>query len=206
MTAGTTQATRVAVLGTLAEFHREPIPYDLASLVDLVTELRPDLLCLDLTPEQWSRQEFSGLPPEYREALLPLAFQTDIVVVPIGGETTPVEPRAHGRRAKLLERLRQALAFVQRTAPGPEAANYGIRHELANVLYRMIARLPGKEAFRKRDAHVAHLTCQVLKVARRDPGTRVLVVVNVQFCHHIRPKLRKHPGIRVVKLSQLSRL
>ena len=46
-------STRVAVLGTLAEFHREPIPYDLAALVRLVTDLGPDLLCLDMTPEQW---------------------------------------------------------------------------------------------------------------------------------------------------------
>ena len=45
--------TPVAVLGTLAEFHREPIPYDLAALVRLAVTLRPDLLGLDMTTEQW---------------------------------------------------------------------------------------------------------------------------------------------------------
>jgi len=62
--------TKVAVLGTLAEFHREPIPYDLRELIRLVMDLRPDLLCLDITPDQWQRRDFGDLPPEYRDALL----------------------------------------------------------------------------------------------------------------------------------------
>lgn len=196
-------ATRVAVLGTLAEFHEEPIPYDLAALVQLVTDLRPDLLCLDLTPEQWQRRDFAGLPPEYREALLPLADQTDIVVVPIGDETTLDEAEARGWRGKVVDWLRKSLAALQSTASGPDAINHGIRHELANLLYHGIAELTGREVFRQRDEHVSHLTRKVLEVARRDPGTRVLVVVNVQFCHRIRPELGKHPGVEVVKYAQL---
>ncbi len=47
------QTTPVAVLGTLAEFHKEPIPYDMKALIGLVSDLRPDLLCLDMTFEQW---------------------------------------------------------------------------------------------------------------------------------------------------------
>lgn len=54
------QPTPVAVLGTLAEFHREPIPYNLAALVRLVTELRPDLLCLDLTVQRHAIVEPHG--------------------------------------------------------------------------------------------------------------------------------------------------
>src|SRR3989337_611521 len=113
--------TRVAVLGTLAEFHKEPIPYDLAALLKLVAGLQPDLLCLDLTSEQWLQQDFSGLPPEYREALLPLADQTDIVVVPIAGEYPPIEPARQGLAGLVIRLSRRWLAFLQRPAPGPEA-------------------------------------------------------------------------------------
>src|SRR3989304_2220641 len=38
------QRTRVAVIGTLAEFHREPIPYNLRAPVRLVGEVRADIL------------------------------------------------------------------------------------------------------------------------------------------------------------------
>ncbi len=195
--------TSVAVLGTLAEFHREPIPYSLGALVKLVTELHPDLLCLDMTREQWERRQFDDLPPEYREALLPLAHQTDIVVVPIGGEHPFEEPTAPGRRGRVIALLRKFLAYLQRTTPGPAAINQGWRHLVADGLYSTIAWLTGGDARRAWQSHTAHLIQQVLDVVRRDPGCRILVVVNVRHCHHIRPALRKHPEIDVVSYLQL---
>jgi len=194
--------TKVAVLGTLAEFHTEPIPFDLPALVRLVKDLAPDLLCLDITPEEWVRQDFGGLTPEYRDALLPLAHQTDIVVVPIAGHHPPKEPIASGWRGRLIAILRQGLAYLQRTAPGPAAINQGLRHELANLVYVLIEVMAGRAASRARRAHTDHLIRQVLEIVRRDPGRRVLVVVNVRYCHYIRPALKKH-AFRVVRYSDL---
>ena len=196
-------ATRVAVLGTLAEFHREPIPYDLPALVRLVEKLRPDLLCLDMTPDQWRRREFADLPPEYSEALLPLAHQTDIVVVPIAGNRPPAEPSAPGWRGGFITTLRRLLAFIQRTAPGPDALNEGWLHHVADLLYGMIARLGGQRAVQSWQAHTDELVRRVLEVARRDPGRRILVVVNLRHCHHMRPALRRYPAIREVPHSLL---
>ena len=195
--------TPVAVLGTLAEFHHDPIPYDLAALVRLVRDMRPDLLCLDMTSDQWRRREFGDLPPEYRDALLPLAQQTDIVVVPIAGDRPPVEPTARGWRGRLIAQLRRVLAFVQRTAPGPTALNDGPRHHVADLLYSMIAWLGGPDTVRAWRTHTDHLVQQVLDVARRDPGRRLLVVVNLRHCHHIRPALRRFTEIREVSHSRL---
>ena len=198
-----TGPTRVAVLGTLAEFHREPIPYDLQALVRLVSELRPDLLCLDMTLEQWTKRDFGDLPPEYREALLPLAHQTDIVVVPIAEDNPPPEPAGQGWRGGAISRLRRWLASLQRTAPGPTSLNEGHRHHIADALYGLMAWLGGAATVRDWRAHTEHLVRQVLEVARRDPGRRVLVVVNLRHCHHIRPALRRHPEIEVVSHADL---
>lgn len=195
--------TLVAVLGTLTEFHRAPLPYDLGALVKLVTNVRPDLLCLDITPDQWQRRDFAELPPEYREALLPLAYQTDIVVVPIGEAQPLEEPTVPDWRGRVITLLRKGLGFLQHTAPGPAAINEGWRHHVANELYDMIARLAGNEVRHGWHAHTAHLTQQILEVARRDPGCRVLVVVNVRYCHHIRPALAPYPEVQVVNYSQL---
>lgn len=199
----TTGPTRVAVLGTLTEFNREPIPYDLPALVRFVGELHPDLLCLDMTPQQWARRDFGDLPPEYREALLPLANQTDIVVVPVAGDNPPPEPAAPGWRGQAIRLLRRLLAYLQRTAPGPTVLNEGPRHHIADFLYSMMAWLAGPEAVRGWRAHTGTLVTQVLDVARRDPGRRILVVVNLRHCHYIRPALRRHPEIRVVSYADL---
>ncbi len=166
------QRTPVAVLGTLAEFHREPIRYDLPALVRLVTDLRPDLLCLDITPEQWRQRNFGELPPEYQEALVPLAYQTDIVVVPIGDEHPFKEASATGWRGRAIGVLRRWLAYLQRHAPGPAEVNEGLYHFLADLLYEAIGWLAGRETQRAWKAHTDHLTQQVREVARRDPGCR----------------------------------
>ncbi len=196
-------ATPVAVLGTLAEFHEEPIPFDLNALVRLVARLRPDLLCLDMTHEQWQQRDFGGLPPEYREALLPLAYQTDIVIAPIAGEHPPEEPTVPGLRGKVIAILRHWLAILQRTAPGPDAINQGLRHLMADLLYSMSAWLAGPTTEQKLRDHTQRLTQAVRELARRDPGVRILVVVNVRHCHLIRAALRKYPEIQVVKYLDL---
>lgn len=199
---GTAQ-TRIAVLGTLAEFHREPIPYDMPALVELVTDINPDLLCLDMTQDQWQAQAFEDLPPEYQEALIPLAHQTDIVVVPIAGGQAPPKPEASGWRGGSIRWLRNRIATIQRTAPGPDAVNQGWRHHLANYLYDIARWLSNGEVEKATREHTDHLTQAVLQVARRDPGARVLVVVNVQYCHIIRERLRQYEGIEVTTYSDL---
>ncbi len=199
----TRQRSPVAVLGTLAEFHREPIRYDLAALVQLVASLRPDLLCLDMTPDQWQRRDFGGLPPEYREALLPLAHQTDMVVVPIAGECPLGEQMAGGWQGKVVAMLRRWLSRLQRSAPGPAAVNEGWRHHVADLLYEVIGLLAGRETRRAWREHRDHLIREVVEVARRDPGRRVLIAVNVRYCHHMRHGLGKYKEIRVVPYWKL---
>lgn len=183
--------TQIAVLGTLAEFHRDPLPYDLTALVDLVAEINPDLLCLDISPEQWQQQDFSSLPAEYSKALLPLADQTDIVVVPIGGSEMMPQATAVGWRGGLIGWLRQLLAWMLATAPGPDAINQGWRHELGNMLYGLARTLAGNAVNHAYHAHIEQISQAALRVAENNPGSRILVVTNIQYCHHVRPQLKQ---------------
>jgi hypothetical protein len=183
--------TQIAVLGTLAEFHRDPLPYDLTALVDLVAKINPDLLCLDISLEQWQQQDFSSLPAEYSEALLPLADQTDTVVVPIGGSPTMPQATAVGWRGVLIGWARQLLAWMQSSAPGPDAINQGWRHELGNVLYGLARKLAGSTVNHAYHAHIKQLSQAARRVAENNPGSRILVVTNIQYCHHIRPQLQQ---------------
>jgi hypothetical protein len=156
-----------------------------------------------MTPKQWRQREFGGLPPEYSEVLLPLAYQTDIVVAPVATESSPIESLALGWRGSLIRLIRGWLAFLHRTAPGPDSINQGLRHHTADLLYSLSAWLAGPATRQKFREHTDSLTLAVLELARRDPGARILVVVNVRHCHIIRAALRKYPEIQVVKYSHL---
>lgn len=209
--------TPVAVVGTLAEFRSEPTPYDLAALVDFVRSIGPDLLCLDLTLEQWQRRDFGGLPPEYRDALLPLAQQTDIVVVPIGDEARPEGSSANaaaasgpiGGRKWLSARLQATAGSLQRGAQSPVAVDRGARHWSAEMLYHVIDWLQGGSALHGESAlhgavvHREALAERVADLARRDSGRRILVVVNARYCHYLRRALARRPEIALVRYADL---
>lgn len=197
-------AARVAVLGTLTEFSQEPLPTDLQLLVDLVQEIHPDLLCLDLSLAEWQSRNFGGLPQEYRDALLLLAESSDIVVVPIGTGEQPEIPMLTGWRGWLARLARSGLGYLQRTTQDPAAMNSGWRHELANWLYDLRVKLAGRDVEQQRMEHIHSLAANIYNVAHLDPGTRILVIVNLQYCHHIRPILRSQKGIEVVAYDQLS--
>jgi hypothetical protein len=207
MTSGDTNTTnhptQIAVLGTLAEFHKAPLPYDLAALVDLVLRINPDLLCLDISLSQWQRQDFSSLPAEYSQVLLPLAAQTDMVVVPVGGEQMMPRATAVGWRSGIISWARSVLAQMQAGAPGPDAINQGWRHHLGNMLYSLTRLLSDSAVDHAYHAHIEQVSQAVLQVAENNPGNRILVVTNIQYCHHIRPRLRQHDGVNILAYSDL---
>ena len=208
--------TPVAVVGTLAEFRSEPTPYDLAALVDFVRTIGPDLLCLDMTLEQWQRRDFGGLPPEYRDALLPLAHQTDIVVVPIGdgagsegsSSGTPTAGPA-GPRSWLFVRLRALVGSLQRGAQSPVAVDRGVRHWMAEGVYHVMdwlrggSDVHGGSALHASAVHREALAERVADLARRDSGRRILVVVNARYCHYLRSALGRRSEVRLVRHTEL---
>ena len=207
---GAGRRNAIAVVGTLAEFRPDPTPYDLAALVRFVREIGPDLLCLDLTLEEWQRRDFGGLPAEYRDALLPLAEQSDIVVVPIGdgsgsdasvaGHDGPPREASVGRW--LSTRLQTAVGSLQRGADSPVAVDRGAQHWMADLLYHLIDWLHGGSG-RRVAAHREALGARIVELARRDPGRRILVVVNARYCHYLRAELRRHREVSLVRYSEL---
>ncbi len=73
--------TRLAILGTMSDLHRQPISYDLNCLQKVVADLAPDLLCAEITQEAWESADFSQTSLEVREALAPTIASMDIVLI-----------------------------------------------------------------------------------------------------------------------------
>ncbi len=200
--------TRIAVLGTLAELHQEPIKYDLKTLRRLVKDLQPDLLCAEIRPEDWQSGDLSTALPEYREVLVPLSRQTDIVIVPVrsskGSELiAPKGGTLLGLRRLIVRLLNSLLRRIQRLASGPRAINSALFGVTCHSICTLIAWLSGPEAQQAWSEANRALLDNILAAVRRDPGRRVLVTVDCRRSHWLIHDLRRAPDVELVDYRHL---
>lgn len=200
--------SRVAMLGTLAELHRQPFPYDLRALRRLVKDLQPDLLCAEIHPDDWQAGELNSLPPEYRETLVPLSRRTNIIIVPISGSRErelfiPNTGRLLGFRSLVIRLLNGQLWLMQRLANGPRAINSGLFGWTCDYLCRVIAWLCGPQVQQSWDLANQAIVNNILAAIRRDPGRRVLVTVDCRRRHRLELALRRLPEVELVDYRHL---
>lgn len=200
--------SRVAIIGTLAELHNEPIAYDLRTLTRVVKALQPDLLCAEIYPEVWWSGDLSCLPPEYREALVPLAKRSDIIIVPVSSSQEADLLRPHGgpflglRRA-IVAVLNSQLRLMQRLANGPRAINSGPFVLLCDGMCRLTAWVCGEQTQRLWDESNQALLENVAEALRRDPGRRVLITVDCRRARRLQQALRRLPEVDLVDFTRL---
>ncbi len=195
--------SRVAVLGTLADLHREPIQYDLKTLRRVVKELQPDLLCAEIYPEDWRAGDANRLSIEYREALVPLSRRTNIIIIPVGGskENELFKPRGGrwlGIRTFIVRLLNNQLRVMQRLANGPRVINSGPFGWMCDWMCSLTAWICGPQAQKDWDNANQIIVGNILAAIRRDPGRRVLITVNCRLRHRLEQRLGRVADIELV--------
>lgn len=193
--------TRVAVLGTVADLHAAGIAYDLETLTRLADDLAPDLLCAQVPRDAWERGESGGFEVEYREALVPLAKVSDIVIVPV--MTPSPEPPAVGWRRWLIGVVDRAFRWAVRTASSPEIINAGWFSHVCAVLCELHIRLGGALVRAWWEASNRVVLENLQAAIARDPAARVLVTVDCRRKHGLERELRRIAGVDVVPYHAL---
>lgn len=193
----TSDRTRLAVLGTLADLHREPLVYDLACLRSLVADIAPDLLCAEIIRDVWERHDLSAASLEVREALAPIEAATDIVVVPVAASMKSYAGflPANPRRRNLVRLFDRLLRWGQRQANRPEAVNGVLFGAFCHTVCWLAERLWTLEQQADWGVQNSAMAENILQAARRDPGRRILVVVQCQRLHRLLPMLHAHPAV-----------
>ncbi len=199
--------TRLAILRTLGPLHSEPLRYDLEVLRALVMQLAPDLLCADLTREAWEHGDLEAAPLEIRQALLPAIELTDTVLVPVAPDGRQFgDYRApFGLRSALARRLDGLLRWGQRAADSPEGIHGMAFDAFCHTVCALEEMTWQKDARRAYQQRTRNLTDNILAAIRRDPGGRVLVVVQCQWHHRLEPLLKKQAGdwLQIVDYREL---
>lgn len=198
--------SRLALLATMSELHRQPIAYDLACLRDLVAALAPDLLCAEITRQMWEGDDLSQAALEVREALAPVVAATDVVLIPIA--PTPhrfadFAPPA-GWREQTVRTFDRVLRWGQQKAGRPEAV-HGLAFEAFCHTVCTLTELSWT-ADKRRQWNEQNRTManNIVQAVRRDSGRRVLVAVQCQRIRKLEPLLKRHSDIiELVAYSQL---
>lgn len=185
--------TRLAILRTMGSLHAEPLGYDLDSLREIILQAAPDLLCADITREDWENNALSNTALEVREALAPVIKMSDTVLVPVA--PTPEQFSDYkappGWRHVLSGWFGRLLQWGQRVANRPEAI-HGVAFEVfchtVCALTEMTWMKADLSAYQTRTRALAE---NILQAIQRDPGTRVLVVIQCQWNHTLEPILKR---------------
>jgi hypothetical protein len=186
--------TRLALLGTMSDLHKQPIRYDLACLQKVVADLSPDLLCAEITREAWEQNDFSQASIEVRKALAPVIASLDIVLIPVAptpGSFPDFTPN-HGWRGHIVRTFDRLLRWGQIQADDVGTVNgpwFGAFCHTVCWVTEMFWTAEARAAWEKQNRRLAE---NIVRAAQRDSGRRVLVAVQCQRLHHLMPLLHAH--------------
>jgi len=115
--------TVVIILGTL-HLGLEKAPEHVKILRQILTDIKPDVICGELSPEGLQKIPSSRILPEYTSAILPYAIENEVVIIPL-------EPSDNGSfKSASIKKQKEAMEEIKSTDSG-KAVNTFIE-KLAN--------------------------------------------------------------------------
>ena len=189
--------TRLAILGTMSDLHKQPISYDLACLQKIVAEISPDLLCAEITVADWEREDLSRAALEVREALTPVIASTDIVLIPVAptleryADFTPDS----GWRRRIVRTFDRLLRWGQIRADDAPTVNGPWFGAFCHTICLLTESLWTADDRAKWEKQNQELVENIVRAVRRDSGRRVLVTVQCQRLHRLLPLLETHDDL-----------
>src|SRR6266498_5786474 len=189
--------TRLAILGTMSDLHRQPISYDLNCLQKIIADVSPDLLCAEIPMEDWEQEDFSKAALEVREALVPVIASTDIVLIPVAptleryANFTPDS----GWRRRFVRTFDQILRWGQIQADDARTINgpwFGAFCHTVCWLTESLWNAKDRVAWERQNEELVE---NIVRAVQRDSGRRVLVTVQCQRLHQLIHLLHEHKDL-----------
>lgn len=204
----------VFVVGTLYKRHETVAVYDLQTLRRIILAIKPDVVVLDVTPEELKLEKVHASKIEYPNVIFPLVKSENYRAYaaepaePLFGEI--VQSVSRGFQAFEKERPEESAAMKQYTASLFETLKFSWKTpaDVNGALTDKV--LSGKEALREN--FVAeykngqrrwnqHTTDAVLRAARENPKKRVLVLLGIDNCYWVRNALRGNRKINLIDME-----
>jgi hypothetical protein len=193
----------VIVLSTLHQLHAETEGYSFADLSDVIEQLQPDILAVELTAEDLESRRDQSTKQEYQRAVFPLLDKHDYSVVPL----EPPQP-LYGNLVGLFRKSQKDLSeqnpaaaesfnlytdslfeFLGERWDSPGAVNSRATDILFESKHRFQSALFGDEEAQAWQGWNQHFLQQILKTAAAHPDSRILVLVGAEHAYWLRSHL-----------------
>lgn len=207
-------ASEVFLLGTLYKRHEQVPVYDVDTLTRIVQKVAPEVLVLDVTPDELKKQTVFPGKVEYTKGIFPLLNKQKFIVYP----AEPAEPLF----SEIVEAVKASLTQFDKEKPALSAsfkrteknvyAVLGshwtsaarVQDNVTGEMIDAVARLQGElvgpviqSADERWDRHTADV---VIKAAREHPGKRILVLTGIRNRPLVQRHLQAAPELRLVDM------
>lgn len=213
---GLAKKSEVFVLGTLYNRHENVAGYQLDALKKAIELIDPDIMVLDVNPEELREQKVSAGKIEYPGVIFPYLKRKGIKAYP--GE--PGEPMfteivnavanlrkdladKYPARNMAMRRFRtttfEALVLLWTS---PAVANSETTEKVIVGLKAYEAKMLGPleiESHERWDRYAAEM---VLKAARENQGKRILQLTGIENCPRIRRELKRSNRIKLIDMEE----
>lgn len=207
-------ASEVFLLGTLYKRHEQVPAYNVDTLVRIVEKVAPDVLVLDVTPDELRKRTVFPGKVEYTNGIFPLMDKRKFITYP----AEPAEPLF----SEIVEAVKSRIQQFDKDQPSLSASfkrteknMYAVlgQHwssaarvqdevtgEMIDASARLHAEILGpvmKDADERWDRHTADM---VKRAVREHPGKRVLVLTGIRNRPLVQRNLRDDPAIKLVDM------
>ncbi|MCY7317897.1 MAG: hypothetical protein LH617_04065 [Ramlibacter sp.] len=212
-----TSRCEVIVLSSLHQLHERVPGYGYAELARVVECLRPDVLALELSPEDLAARMPQSIKREYQFSVYPLLDR-------LGSVCLPLEPPQHNPmidRARAARRLfhpdthpsaalfatyvEHLFAWLLENWLSPADVNSAQTDALLAVKHRFQEAIAPAEEAASWEEWNQHFLARILEAAHAHPGQRVVAIVGVEHAYWLRQRLRLHPGLALLDTELLLR-
>jgi len=207
--------SEVFVLATLYKLHSTTPGYSHDSLRQIIRRIDPDVVVLDVSPNELRTHTVAPSKAEYSQVIFPLVLAERYQAYP--GE--PEEPTFTEIVTSLGQELRRfrteqpaiaqvdkafdeaAFAALAQLWHTPADVNSAVTDQVLRSRREYQDRVAGPrvaDAWRRWNAHALGMVRQA-----RDahPGKRILVLIGVENCGPLREALRQEPGIKLIDME-----
>ena len=210
--------TRVAVIGTMHQLHETMPGYGYADLRKMIQGYAPDVLCVELQPQDLTERPEEKNKREYPNVVYPLidaghyriyAMEPDEpmfsrIVKSLRGANARFRKQSPDKAERLDAYIAATYKMLESYWKSPAMVNDRFTDSVFQTKHAVQSEFIGPDEARGWNAWNTHMLSVIDKAVQENPGRKVAVIVGAEHGYWLRSHLGRNTNVRLVETASLS--